>query len=290
MDQLKIGRFISELRKEKNMTQTELAELIGVTDRAVSKWENGRGLPDISLIRPLCEALSVSANELLCGERIEKEEIEKKSEETIINTLEYSKKSVLNIKRIAAASIGCIFFLFISVAVCFSLDISRMIDNRPVLFSTWGFEYAPPVDLKDELIELSIKEHILQGLDSEGRGLKDEKGFTAFKIYLIDEKDEGIYDVYAWVLAEKFYLDGDVPAQDSGWSNPSKFVVEKQEGRYVVTGELCPRDGSRYVKDLKTIFPYKVRKQIKTVHEDGTYERLRMQIDEQVALYYRNKY
>ena len=65
MDQKKIGAFISELRKEKRMTQKDLAEKLGVTDRAISKWENGRGLPEVSLMKPLCEILEITVNELL---------------------------------------------------------------------------------------------------------------------------------------------------------------------------------------------------------------------------------
>ena len=64
LDKIKIGKFICDTRKESGMTQLELAQKIGVTDRAVSKWENGRGLPDISLIKPLCDALSITINEL----------------------------------------------------------------------------------------------------------------------------------------------------------------------------------------------------------------------------------
>ncbi len=67
MNQEKIGKFIAELRKESNMTQIELANKLGVTDRAVSKWENGRGLPDVSLFEPLCKEFNISVNELLKG-------------------------------------------------------------------------------------------------------------------------------------------------------------------------------------------------------------------------------
>ena len=87
MDQEKIGKFIFELRKEKKMTQQELADKIGVTDRAISKWENGRGMPDLSLMKPLCEILGITLNELISGERIEKKEIQKKSEENILKTI-----------------------------------------------------------------------------------------------------------------------------------------------------------------------------------------------------------
>ena len=64
MNQIKIGKFIAELRKEKEMTQKELADKLGVTDRAVSKWENGRGMPDVSLLRKISEILEITVNEL----------------------------------------------------------------------------------------------------------------------------------------------------------------------------------------------------------------------------------
>ena len=70
MNQEKIGKFILELRKEKNMTQMDLADKIGVTDRAISKWENGKGMPDLSLIQPLCKELGITINDLLSGEKI----------------------------------------------------------------------------------------------------------------------------------------------------------------------------------------------------------------------------
>ena len=94
MNQEKIGKFIYKLRKEKNMTQQELAKRIGVTDRAISKWENGRGLPDLSLIKPLCEQLNITINELLSAEKLDNKEYQEKFEENIINTLDYSHKKI----------------------------------------------------------------------------------------------------------------------------------------------------------------------------------------------------
>ena len=64
MDQIKIGRFIAERRKKKNLTQMQLAEKLGITDRAVSKWENGKGMPDSSLMLDLCSELDITVNEL----------------------------------------------------------------------------------------------------------------------------------------------------------------------------------------------------------------------------------
>ena len=70
MDQVKVGEFISTARKEKRMTQKELAEQIGVSDKTISRWETGNGLPDMAYLTPLCDFLGVSVNELLSGEKL----------------------------------------------------------------------------------------------------------------------------------------------------------------------------------------------------------------------------
>ena len=88
MNQDKIGKFIAEQRKNKNLTQEELAEKLGITKNAVSKWERGLCLMDMSLLKPLSEILEVSINEILAGEKIEEKDIEKKSEENIIKLTE----------------------------------------------------------------------------------------------------------------------------------------------------------------------------------------------------------
>ena len=72
MDQEKIGKFIFEMRKEKKLTQEELGEYLGISNRSISKWENGKSMPDISLFKPLCEILDISYNELLSGEKLNK--------------------------------------------------------------------------------------------------------------------------------------------------------------------------------------------------------------------------
>ena len=73
MDQLKIGKFISECRKQKNLTQMQLSEKLGITDKAISKWERGIAMPDSSIMLELCEILGISVNELLSGEKIDME-------------------------------------------------------------------------------------------------------------------------------------------------------------------------------------------------------------------------
>ena len=94
MDQIKIGKFIAELRKSKNMTQQQLAEKIGVSFKTVSKWETGRGLPELSTLKPLSDELGITINELLNGEKIKKEEYLNKLEENMIATIDYSDKKI----------------------------------------------------------------------------------------------------------------------------------------------------------------------------------------------------
>lgn len=84
MNQIKIAEFIQALRKEKNLTQADLAESLGITDRAVSKWERGKSLPDASLMLQLCDILGITVNELLNGEKIDMENYDKKTEELLI--------------------------------------------------------------------------------------------------------------------------------------------------------------------------------------------------------------
>ena len=110
MNQEKIGKFITELRKEKNLTQSNLAEQLGVSTNAVSKWERGICLMDMSLLKPLSEILDISINELLYGERIKKEELSKVADNNIVllNRLYNTKKTKMFILKL-----GIVVILFI---------------------------------------------------------------------------------------------------------------------------------------------------------------------------------
>jgi transcriptional regulator with XRE-family HTH domain len=113
MNQEKIGKFILDCRKKKNMTQSELAEKLGVSDRTIGNWENGRNMPDLSLFKPLCDELGLTINELLSGERLKKEEYQEKFEENIINTIDYSTKKI-NIIRNNLGIVLLVLGVFIS--------------------------------------------------------------------------------------------------------------------------------------------------------------------------------
>lgn len=85
MDQAKVGKFIASLRKEKGLTQEELGQRVGVTNKTVSRWENGNYMPDIELLVPLGEILGVSVNELLAGELLSGEQFRKQADENLVS-------------------------------------------------------------------------------------------------------------------------------------------------------------------------------------------------------------
>jgi len=115
MNQKKIGIFIASSRKKKNMTQSELAEKLGVSDKSIGNWENGRNMPDLSLFKPLCDELDITINELLSGEKISKDKYQEKFEENIVNTIEYSTKKVSKYSSIVNLLL-IIFGLFILIS------------------------------------------------------------------------------------------------------------------------------------------------------------------------------
>ncbi len=100
MDQIKIGKFIAQTRKEQSLTQRRLADILGISDKTVSKWECGNGLPEVSLMLPLCEVLHISVNELLSGQRLTASEYKTRAEENMMNLMrervESRKKIILS--------------------------------------------------------------------------------------------------------------------------------------------------------------------------------------------------
>lgn len=123
MDQKKTGQFIMQLRKEKGYTQKKLAEEIGISDKAVSKWETGNGMPDTGLLAPLCKALDITVNELLSGERLKVEEYSVRAEDNIINLLNESRKVSKN--GIIKAVIG-----YVLVVACLFLNVNNIVNIK----------------------------------------------------------------------------------------------------------------------------------------------------------------
>lgn len=120
MDQIKTGKFIAEMRKEKGFTQKQLADILNISNKTVSKWETGNGLPEVSLMLPLCDALGISVNELLAGERLTDADYKKKAEENMMNLIrekEENKKKMLLSAITGGISTAAFVTLIIVVSV-----------------------------------------------------------------------------------------------------------------------------------------------------------------------------
>ena len=112
LDQIRIGSFIADMRKAQGMTQRSLADLLCVSDKTISKWERGRGLPEVSLMLPLCDALGIGVNELLSGERIAESDYRRKAEENMMDLIKESEEN----RRHMVLSIIC--GIITVIAVC----------------------------------------------------------------------------------------------------------------------------------------------------------------------------
>lgn len=137
MDQVKIGRFIAERRKAVGLTQAELAERLNITDRAVSKWETGRSMPDSSLMLELCELLEITVNELLCGERIAMENYNKESENNLLEMVrqkEAADKQLLHLEMV----IGCLSIIIL-LGACMLAAYLAMPDWLRIVLIVGGF-------------------------------------------------------------------------------------------------------------------------------------------------------
>ena len=119
MDQEKIGKFIQEKRKEQNLTQNDLAEKLNITDRAISKWENGNCLPDAGTMPELCKILNISINDLFSGEIVDMKDNEKKLEENLLGMAklkEEKDKQLLRLEIVIGFTASISFFTLIFVA------------------------------------------------------------------------------------------------------------------------------------------------------------------------------
>lgn len=134
MNQEKIGKFILKCRKEKKLTQIELAEKLGVTDKSISNWENGRNMPDLSLFKPLCEILDISINDLISGEKLSKDKYQEKLEENIISTIDYTNKKILIKNNI----IGIIFLTFGIIITITAMSIFPSESSWGSIYSIFG--------------------------------------------------------------------------------------------------------------------------------------------------------
>lgn len=263
MDQAKIGAFLKELRKEKDLTQEQLAEQFGVAARTVSRWENGNNMPDLSILVELADFYGVDIRELIDGER--KSEIMTEGvKETVERVSEYSK--TVNKKKTAKIILLMsipIVVLAVLLVIVFS---SRSVQ---VLFDTYPAYQQVRIDEKttDKLLNDYVVAHM-----TEASG--DVHNFAGIKVFSAEEKQSGDYYVYAWVMESAYSYKSGVLAEESASSYPCRFELKRENENLRIVNADVPRDGSYNVEDRKKLFPGYVVKMIEKVQDDGTVKRL----------------
>lgn len=151
MDQIKIGRFIAERRKAVKLTQAQLAEKLNITDRAVSKWETGRAMPDSSIMLELCDILKISVNELLSGEIITMEDYSKKLEDNLIEVVKQKEKAdrmLLHLEIVVG--LICITIMLVLCAIASFADIEDWLRILLILIGLLPLIFAVPFLIKIE--------------------------------------------------------------------------------------------------------------------------------------------
>lgn len=285
MDQEKIGKFIQTLRKEKKLTQIELAAALGVSDRAVSKWETGRGMCDVSLMQPLCKELGISVNELLSAQRLEPADYQISSEKTILETLDYSQQKLKQNrkKNILMFAIAISSFLILLVYHVQSLK------NTPPFYTIdfSSFTYTPTISERNNQIKQAIKDYILMISDPSADGIDDAKNFVGMKVYGIDEHAEDrSYRVFAYIHEMTYKKENNELVFISGFSIPHCFDVLKVKGKYEVINIDIPRDGSLYTEDMETLFPIEVKSAMDQDNDNDTHYLIAEEVEQQAKDYF----
>ena len=151
MDQAKIGRFIAERRKKASLTQMQLAEKLNITDRAVSKWETGKAMPDSSIMLELCGVLKITVNDLLSGEVVTTDNYNKELENNLLEMVKQKEESDKRLlKREIVMGICCILPLIASIIIVNILPMEEWLSAVIVLASIIPLLIATPFALKIE--------------------------------------------------------------------------------------------------------------------------------------------
>ena len=151
MDQIKIGKFIADCRKTKNLTQMQLAEKLNITDRAVSKWETGKSLPDSAIMLELCDILGITVNDLLCGEVITMENDNKELEKNLLETLKQKEEADRRLLRIEMViGIVCLTVFLSLVGLASFVEMAEWLQTTLILIGFATVLTVTPFMLKIE--------------------------------------------------------------------------------------------------------------------------------------------
>lgn len=265
MDQVKIGKFIASLRKEKNMTQEQFAQKMGVSINAVSKWERGINFPDVSLFKKLCNELNISIEELINGEKDNSDEAKEKAIITSIKDKEKMKKK--NKKIFIISSI--LFLIVINFLIIYNLKMKvNLVNDSNYLY--------------DEVIEFLKKKEFKENPDVK---YKDFNVFYSYYGFGIEKSGNYKY-VYMWIYNGSYYIEneeyGGALASSSSSSMPIKAIFKNN----ILQEIIYPKDGDEYTFSIRKMFPKIIAHQVLNFDKDKNINKLYNEVEKKKNIYY----
>jgi len=265
MNQDKSGKFIAKLRKEKSMTQEQLAEKMGVSINAVSKWERGLSFPDVSLYKKLCKELGVNIEELINGEKDNSEEAKEKA---IISTVKEKEKIKKNSKKILILFI-VIFIITFSTLFYYNKNLKvNLVNDSDYLY--------------DEVINFIKEKELNDNPDSKNN---DFNVFHSYHGFGIEQKHNYKY-VYMWIYQQSYYIEkeeyGVGLAISSSSSMPVKAIFKDNKLQDI----LYPKDGNEYVSSIKKMFPGIIEYQALNYDKEKNINKLFNEVEQKKNIYY----
>jgi len=265
MDQNKSGKFIAKLRKEKNMTQQELAEKMDVSINAVSKWERGLSFPDVSLYKKLCKELDINIEELINGEKDKSEEAKEKA---IISTINETNKIKKNYKKLLI-SLLTIFVIIVCGLIYYNKNLKvNLVNDSDYLY--------------DEVINFIKEKEFRENPDSKE---KDFNVFYSYHPFGIEKKNNYKY-VYLWIYEQSYYIEreeyGSGLAISSGKSMPIKAIFKDNKLQDII----YPKDGNEYVSSIKEMFPGIIEYQVLNFDKEKNISKLFNEVQQKKNIYY----
>ena len=265
MDQSKSGKFIARLRKEKKMTQEQLAEKMGVSINAVSKWERGLSFPDVSLYKKLCKELDINIEELINGEKDNSEEAKEKA---IISTINETNKIKKNSKKLLII-LSTIFVIIVFGLIYYNKNLKvNLVNDSDYLY--------------DEVIDFIREKEFKDNPDSQ------EKDFNVFYSYqpFGIEKNNNYKYVYLWIYEQSYYIEkeeyGGALAISSGSSMPVKAVFKDNKIQNIV----YPKDGNEYASSIKEMFPSTIEYQVLNFDKEKNINKMFNEVQQKMYSYY----
>ncbi len=265
MNQDKTGKFIAKCRKEKNMTQEQLAEKMGVSINAVSKWERGLSFPDVSLYKKLCKELGINIEELINGEKDKSEEAK---ERAIISTIKETKKIEKNSKKLLII-ISAVFLIIVLAFIYYNIKLKvDLVNDSDFLY--------------DEVINFIREKDFKENPDSK---YKDFNVFYSYHGFGIEKKNSYKY-VYMWIYEQSYYIEpeeyGGALAISSSSSIPIKAIFKDNK----IQDVIYPKDGDNYVPSIKEMFPGIIEHQVLNFDKEKNINKLFNEVEQKKNKYY----